>query len=320
MTLGAGDTGNAFSPDALPDSTDGFVLRAVPASWRPFVQLARLDRPIGWQLLLLPCWWSVALAGIGAGQNPNVGHLALFLIGAVAMRGAGSTYNDILDRHIDAGVERTRGRPLPSGRVGVGAAKVFLVAQALVGAAVLFSFNFFTICLGLGSLAIVAIYPFMKRITSWPQLVLGFAFAYGGLMGWAAAFGSLGAAPVLLYACAICWTIGYDTIYAMQDARDDAIIGVRSTARLFGGRAREGVGVFYLGAVLFGSASVVFAGGGVLAHLGVCAFALHLYRQLRSIATDDPALALRLFRSNRDAGLLLFGGLSLEAILIHAAI
>jgi 4-hydroxybenzoate polyprenyltransferase len=301
--------------DALPDSIDNSILRAAPKSWRPFIQLARLDRPIGWQLLLLPCWWSSALAGIAAGQAPNVAHLALFMIGAIAMRGAGSTYNDIIDRHIDAGVERTRGRPLPSGRVSVRAAKVFLVAQAVVGALVLFSFNFFTIILGLGSLAIVAIYPFMKRVTSWPQLVLGFAFAYGGLMGWAAAFGSLAIAPALLYASAICWTIGYDTIYALQDARDDAIIGVRSTARLFGGRAREGVSAFYLGAILCATAAVVLSGGGIAAQAGVCAFALHLFRQTRAITLGDPATALRLFRSNRNAGLLLFAGLSLDAIM-----
>jgi len=301
--------------DALPDSVHGFFLSRAPAGWRPFIQLARIDRPIGWQLLLAPCWWSAALAGIAAGHAPNAAHLLVFLVGAIAMRGAGSTYNDIVDRDIDAGVERTRGRPLPSGRVAVGAAKAFLAAEAAVGALALFALNWFAIALGIGSLAIVAVYPFMKRITSWPQLVLGFAFAYGALMGWAAAFGSLAAAPLCLYAAAICWTIGYDTVYAMQDARDDAVMGVRSTARLFGGRVREGVGAFYLAAAAFASAAVFLAGGGLPAWLGLGAFSLHLIWQLASIRSNDPARALMLFRANRDAGLLFFAGLSIDAVL-----
>ena len=299
---------------ALPDSIDNVILRRTPPSWRPYVQLARLDRPIGWQLLLLPCWWSSALAGIAAGRPPDVAHLVLFLVGAVAMRGAGSTYNDIVDRHIDAGVERTRGRPLPSGRVTVRRAKAFLAAQAVVGALVLACFNPFAIALGLGSLAIVAVYPFMKRVTSWPQVVLGFAFAYGGLMGWAALFASLAPPALWLYAAAICWTIGYDTIYAMQDARDDAIVGVRSTARLFGARAKEGVGLFYAGAVLCAGLAVATAGGGAMAIAGVAAFAAHLAWQVIVVAPGNPAQALRLFRANRDAGLLLFAGLTLGAI------
>ncbi len=312
MSLGAGQSGGSRPVDALPDSVDGFVLRLAPNGWRPFVQLARLDRPIGWQLLLAPCWWSAALAGVATGRGPDWGHVALFLVGAIAMRGAGSTYNDIVDRDIDAGVERTRGRPLPSGRASVRAAKVFLIAQTLVGALTLLAFNWFAVALGVASLGIVAIYPFMKRVTSWPQLVLGFAFAYGALMGWAAAFGSLAPAPVWLYAAAICWTIGYDTIYAMQDARDDAIVGVRSTARLFGGRVREGVGAFYVAAVAFSAVAAWLAGGGYVAFMGVAAFASHLAWQLTSVRGGDPALALRLFRSNWDAGLLLFAGLALD--------
>ena len=306
---------NAPAPATLPDSIDNALLRRAPPAWRPYIQLARLDRPIGWQLLLLPCWWSSALAGVAAGRAPNLAHLALFLIGAVAMRGAGSTYNDIVDRHIDAGVERTRGRPLPSGRVSVSAAKRFLVAQAVVGALVLASFNWFAVALGLGSLAIVAIYPFMKRVTSWPQLVLGFAFAYGALMGWAGAFAALAAPALWLYASAIFWTIGYDTIYAMQDARDDAIVGVRSTARLFGARAREGVGLFYAGAVACAVAAAWLAGGRVWAFIGVTAFAAHLAWQVAAIRAGDPRRALALFRANRDAGLLLFAGLALDACL-----
>ncbi len=314
MTLNTQAPGAAPRPDALPDSIDHPLLRRAPAAWWPFIQLARLDRPIGWQLLLAPCWWSSALAGVALRQPPNPLHLLLFLIGAVAMRGAGSTYNDIVDRRIDAGVERTRHRPLPSGRVGVRAAKAFLVAQAAIGALVLFSLNTFSIGLGLCSLAIVAIYPFMKRITSWPQLVLGFAFAYGGLMGWAAAFGSLSWAAALLYAAAICWTIGYDTIYAMQDARDDAIVGVRSTARLFGAHAREGVAIFYMAAVVCAGIATALAGGGLIAFAGVVAFAAHLGWQIATIRPDDVGRALRLFRANRDAGLLLFAGLALDAL------
>ncbi len=298
--------------DRLPDSVHSVALQLAPPSWQPFLQLARFDRPIGWQLLLAPCWWSAALAGVARGGGPNLVHLALFVVGAIAMRGAGSTYNDIVDRQIDAGVERTRNRPLPSGRISVRSAKGWLVAQALVGAAVLFSFNGFTIGLGLASLAIVGVYPFMKRITSWPQAVLGLAFAYGGLMGWAASFGGLSSAALAIYAAAIAWTMGYDTIYALQDARDDAIVGVRSTARLFGGRVRQAVGWLYLVAVGFAALAVRLAGGGTWAMLGVAAFAAHLAWQTWRVRPGDAGLALRLFRSNRDAGLLLFAGLAIE--------
>ena len=299
----------------LPDSVQSRILARTPAAWLPYVQLARLDRPIGWWLLLLPCWWSSALAGVATHHGPDPRHLALFLIGAIAMRGAGSTYNDIVDREIDAGVERTRNRPLPSGRVSVRNAKLFMLAQAGVGALVLVSLNGFSILLGLASLLIVAAYPFMKRITSWPQAVLGLAFAYGGLMGWAAAMGALAWPAVLIYAAAIAWTIAYDTIYALQDARDDAVIGVRSTARLFGGQVRLGVALFYGAAVIFATAAVVLAGGGALALAGVAAFALHLAWQVALIDAAVPARALRLFRSNRDAGLVLFAGLALQGLL-----
>ncbi len=299
------------APD-LPDSIKSSLLAHAPASWRPFIQLARLDRPIGWQLLLLPCWWSAALAGIANGRGPDISHLILFLIGAVAMRGAGSTYNDIVDREIDAGVERTRNRPLPSKRVTVRAAKIFMLAQASIGGLVLLSFNLYSIILGLCSLMIVAAYPFMKRITFWPQAVLGLAFAYGGLMGWACAMGSLSLPAVLIYGAAIAWTIAYDTIYALQDARDDAIVGVRSTARLFAGRVRLGVSLFYAGAVALAAWAVMLVGGGMAAWLGVAAFAAHLIWQVRMIDPASPPRALMLFRSNRDAGLILFAGLALQ--------
>ena len=178
------------------------------------------------------------------------------------MRGAGSTYNDILDRKLDAGVERTRGRPLPTGRVSVRAAAAFLVAQSLVGLMVLVNFNPFSIGLGIVSLGVVAIYPLMKRVTSWPQAVLGLAFSWGALMGWSATFASLALPPVLLYLSAFCWTIGYDTIYAMQDARDDAIVGIRSTARLFGENTQLGVGIFYAAAAGLALLAILLAGGG----------------------------------------------------------
>jgi 4-hydroxybenzoate polyprenyltransferase len=298
-------------PDASPAS---IVLALTPPAALPFVQLARLDRPIGWQLLLAPCWQAAALAGIAHRAGPDLVDLALFLIGAIAMRGAGSTYNDILDRKLDAGVERTRGRPLPSGRVSLRAAAAFLICEALVGLAVLLCFNRFAIVLGLGSLAIVAVYPLMKRVTAWPQAVLGLAFSWGALMGWAAVYGALAAPALLLYASAFCWTIGYDTIYALQDARDDAIVGIRSTARLFGAQVRRGVALFYLGAVLLAELAVFSAGGRIIAQLGMCGYCLHLAWQLRRIDGATPAMALRLFRSNRDAGLILFAGLALDGL------
>jgi 4-hydroxybenzoate polyprenyltransferase len=296
-------------PDAAPAS---LILKLTPDFALPFVQLARLDRPAGWQLLLAPCWQATALAGLALHIGPNLWHLALFLVGAIVMRGAGCTYNDILDRKLDAGVERTRNRPLPSGRVSVRAAGLFLVAQALIGLAVLINFNRFSIWLGVASLAIVAIYPLMKRVTSWPQAVLGLAFSWGALMGWSATFASLALAPVLLYLSAFAWTIGYDTIYALQDTRDDAIVGIRSTARLFGANARFGVGLFYAAAALLALAAILLVGGGWIALSGWLAYAAHLAWQLSKVDAADPATALKLFRSNRDAGFVLFVGIALQ--------
>lgn len=303
-------------PDAVGDS---LALRLAPPSWRPFLQLARIDRPIGWWLLLLPCWQSSALASISAGAPPHWRDLILFLIGAVAMRGAGSTYNDIVDRDIDAQVERTRGRPLASGRVSIRAATILLLGQCLVGLAILLSFNRFSILLGVSSLGFVAAYPFMKRVTAWPQAVLGAAFAWGALMGWAAAFGSLAAAPILLYAGAICWTIGYDTTYALQDVEDDAIVGIGSTARFFGARVREAVAGFYAASVLCTAAALLSADAGGLALAGLAGFAAHLGWQIYNLGRGGQpevgrADALTLFRSNRNAGLILFVGLLAEAL------
>jgi len=263
-------------------------------------------------LLLAPCWQGTALAGLALNRGPDLKHLALFLVGAIAMRGAGSTYNDILDRRLDAGVERTRGRPLPSGRVSVKAATLFLAAQALIGLAVLIAFNPFSIALGVASLAVVAAYPLMKRVTSWPQAALGLAFSWGALMGWSAIFASLALPSVLLYFSALAWTIGYDTIYALQDKRDDAIVGIRSTARLFGANVKLGVGLFYAAAAALALAAILSAGGGWIAVIGWLAYGAHLLRQLSRLADADAATALTLFRSNRDAGLLLFAGMAVE--------
>src|SRR6266478_3408604 len=230
----------------VADSTGTWVDRLAPLWGRPYLRLARLDRPIGSWLLLIPCWWSAGLAAIAAHERgPRLTHLVLFFVGAFAMRGAGCTWNDIVDRDLDRSVERTRSRPIPSGQVSVFGAATFLVLQALVGLAVLLAFNVFTIALGVASLAIAAVYPFMKRITYWPQIVLGLAFSWVALMGWAGWFGRLDAPAYLLYAGAIAWVIGYDTIYAHQDREDDALVGVKSTALLFGPRTKPMLVLFY---------------------------------------------------------------------------
>lgn len=306
---GRGDP--ALAPVA--DSTGNWVDRGAPLWARPYLRLMRADRPIGSWLLLLPCWWSAALAAVAAGAWPDVKLLALFGIGAVVMRGAGCTWNDIIDRNVDAQVARTRSRPIPSGQVSVAQAFVFAVLLSLIGLAILLQFNAFAIATGAASLVIVALYPFAKRVTFWPQFVLGLAFSWGALMGWAAVFGRLDLPAYLLYAGSILWVIGYDTIYAHQDREDDAIIGVRSTARLFGLETKTALTILYTGATALITASVVLAGGGILALMGVVAFSLHLVWQVRRLDVNDPALCLALFRSNRDAGLLLFAGLMAEA-------
>jgi len=299
----------------VADSTGNWVDTLAPALLRPYLRLARADRPIGSWLLLIPCWWSAALAAVAAGRPyPDPWHLALFFIGAFAMRGAGCTWNDILDRDLDAKVARTRSRPIPSGQVSVRAAAVFLVVQALIGLAVLLQFNRFAVITGIVSLAIVAVYPLMKRFVSWPQIVLGLAFSWGALMGWAALFARLDAAAYLLYAGSIAWVIGYDTIYAHQDREDDALIGVKSTALLFGARTRPALMICYsLAVVLIGLAGAT-AGAGAIFAVGMVAFGVHLGWQIRRIDIDDPDLCLRLFKSNRDAGLILFAALVGDAL------
>ncbi len=313
------DRPGTIRPDdntSLPDARPGnWVDTHAPAQWRPYLRLARIERPIGSWLLLLPCWWSSALAASAAGLAPNLWHLMLFLVGAVAMRGAGTTYNDIVDRDLDAQVARTRNRPLPAGQVGTKQAVFFLLGLCVLGLAVLMQFNRETILLGFGSLAIVAAYPFAKRVTSMPQLVLGFAFAWGGLMGWSAIFGQLDAPAFLIYAAAIAWTVGYDTIYALQDIEDDSVVGIKSSARLFGARVREGVGACYALAALLLAGALATAQTGPAAWVGLALFVVHLAWQVKAIDPADGQLALRLFKSNREAGLLLFAGIAADALL-----
>jgi 4-hydroxybenzoate polyprenyltransferase len=299
----------------IPDAVRGhWADRLLPFGWRPYARLARLERPIGWWLLLLPTWWSSALATDMLGRLPNLWHLVLFLIGAIAMRGAGCTYNDIVDRDLDARVERTRTRPIPAGQVTLRQARIFLGVQLLVGLIVLLQFNWFTVVLGAASLVVVAIYPFLKRVTDWPQLGLGLAFSWGALIGWSATTGSLALPPLLLYAGGILWTIGYDTIYAHQDKEDDALIGVRSTARLFGDNTRVAVTRFFAGAMALFVLSFVFAHAGIAAFAGLALGAVHMLWQMRTLRIDDPDNCLMLFRSNRDFGLILFAGLVIDSL------
>ena len=298
----------------VADATGNWVDGLAPPFARPYLRLARLDRPIGSWLLLMPCWWSVGLAGMRVEQFPSLWHVVLFFIGAFAMRGAGCTWNDLVDRNLDRLVERTRSRPIPSGQVTVAEATAFMVAQALIGFLVLIQFNRFTVFTGLASLLVVAIYPFMKRITYWPQIVLGLAFSYGSLMGWPAAFGQLDWPAIVLYAGSISWVIGYDTIYAHQDREDDLLIGIKSTALLFGENTRPMLAGFYCGAVVLIGIAGLTAGGGLIFVLGLIAFAAHLAWQVVRLDINDSAHCLKLFKSNRDAGLILFGAMLLEAV------
>jgi 4-hydroxybenzoate polyprenyltransferase len=293
-----------------PASTDfsdiaigNWLERLLPPRFVPYSRLARLDRPIGWWLLLLPCWWSVALAPRAAD------HLWLFLlfwVGAVVMRGAGCTFNDIIDREIDAKVERTRRRPLPSGQVSVREAVIFMAAQLAVGAIVLFSLNQQAIMLGLAVLVIVGTYPFMKRLTFYPQLFLGLSFNWGALVGWAASTGTLALPAILLYLAGIAWTLGYDTIYAHQDARDDVAAGVKSMALRFGARSRVWVAGFYTASVVALVAALSTAGTSGLSYLVLSLAAGHFAWQVTSWRPESPPDCLAKFRSNRIAGLLVF--------------
>jgi 4-hydroxybenzoate polyprenyltransferase len=300
----------------VADATGNWVDTRAPTWSRPYLRLSRFDRPIGSWLLLMPCWWSAALA---AGVAHDIRQLPLvillFFVGAFVMRGAGCTWNDITDRDLDARVERTRSRPIPAGQVSVTQALAFLVVQALIGLIVLLQFNRVAVATGIASLIIVAIYPFMKRITWWPQVVLGLAFSWGALMGFAVILGQVNLTALVLYAGSISWVIAYDTIYAHQDAEDDALIGIKSTARLFGARTHRALIVFYGLAVVLIGAALVLAGARWSAWIGLAAFAGHLVWQIKRLDISDPALCLRIFKSNRDAGLLLFAGLLVDAVI-----
>ena len=297
------------------DIPEGSWIDRLPGGLGAYARLARLDRPIGTWLLLFPCWWSMALAGPGRETALGLaGFAALFAVGSSVMRGAGCTYNDIVDRDIDAKVARTRGRPIPSGAVSVRSAWAFLGAELLVGLAILIVFNRFTIVLGIASLALVFTYPFMKRITYWPQAWLGLTFNWGALLGFAAVAGELRAEAVLLYAAGFFWTLGYDTIYAHQDKADDLLVGVKSLALRLGTATIPWLIAFY------GAAAALMAAAGYSAGLGwayypVLGLALgQLLWQALGVAVDDPRDCLAKFHSNR-----LFGWLVLAALVAGQA-
>ena len=297
------ETSDNFATD-IPRKN--WIDRFAPSNTRPYLRLARADRPIGSWLLLLPCWWSVAMA---TPVWPDVKMLALFAIGALVMRGAGCTINDIVDRKIDAQVLRTASRPIASGEVSVFKALVFLGLQLLLGLVVLLQFNTFAVMLGVGSLVLIALYPFMKRITYWPQLFLGFTFNWGALLGWAAVTGTLAPPAVILYAAGIFWTLGYDTIYAHQDKEDDILIGVKSTALKFGAATKPWMFGFYgATAGLMGWAGFL-AGLGWPFYLSLGVGALHLVWQIKSLDITDPKNCLSRFKSNRDFGLIVLAGI-----------
>ena len=292
------------------------VDRFAPAALHPYLRLARADRPIGFFLLALPCFWSVSLAARSVGEAyPDVWLLFLFAAGAVVMRAAGCVYNDLIDRDLDAKVARTRSRPLPSGAISPRAATLFMLLLCLIGLLVLLSFNGTTIGLGLGVIPIVALYPFVKRFSHWPQAVLGLAFNWGALIGWTAVLGRLDWPALVLYAGAVAWTIGYDTIYAHQDREDDGLIGLKSTALKFGRATKPWLAALYFAAWLAITAAGLMAHAGTAFLLGMLAAALQLVWQVKTLDIDDPENCLRRFRSNRDFGLIV-----LAAILIDMAL
>lgn len=287
---------------------------------RPYGHLARFDRPIGAWLLLFPCWWSQALAEVSIGRTyPNPWYLALFAIGAFVMRGAGCTHNDIIDREYDKSVARTASRPIPSGRVTVLQAFLFAVALCLIGFIVLLQFNSFTVLLGIASLALVAGYPFAKRYTHWAQLMLGLTFKWGALVGWAAVTGSLGWPAIWLYIGAIAWTVGYDTLYAHQDKEDDAILGLKSTALLFGDKTDVWVGGLYTFAWLCWITAVLMVGGSIVVMTALACVLGQMAWQVATLDIRNPANCLERFRSNRWVGWLFFLGLVAEMLLVNVA-
>jgi len=287
-----------------------WIDKAAPVGFRPYLRLARLDRPIGTWLLLLPCWWGLALAG---GNSSHWTVYVLFGLGALIMRGAGCTVNDLADRDFDGKVARTRTRPIASGQISVLQGILFLAGQLLIGLFVLLQFNVFSIYLGVASLVLVAIYPFMKRITYWPQLFLGLAFNWGALMGWAVLRSDLSLAPVLLYLSGIFWTLGYDTIYAHQDKDDDALIGIKSSALKLRDKTQIGVAIFYSLSVLLLLAAGYTAQLSWAFYVGMAGAAVHLIWQIISVEINDAGNCLMRFKSNRD-----FGAIVLIAILLGA--
>jgi len=333
-------------PDGpLPDASRNWVDAHAPDALKPWLKLGRFDRPIGIWLLLLPGWQGIALAHARYGETPGWYAVWLFVgfgLGACLMRAAGCAFNDIVDRDIDAKVSRTALRPIPSGRISVKQAWAFVIGCSLISLLILLTLNLPAILLGVGSLALVAAYPFMKRITWWPQAWLGLTFNWGALMGFAAAVtvaaaGFLARAAVdtgvpagaalepiwgfsdalpalLLYGGGVFWTLGYDTIYALQDIEDDAMVGVKSSARRLGSAAGRGVAIFY-GLTVLGAVGAGWAAGlGPLFYAGVAAYAAHLVWQVRSLRLDNATLALKLFKSNREAGFILLGAIALGAV------
>jgi 4-hydroxybenzoate polyprenyltransferase len=287
---------------ALPDTELHGFLRFVPKHLLPFALLARFDRPIGWWLLFWPCAWGVLLSG-GAAQHWRL--ILWMLLGSIAMRGAGCVYNDIVDRKLDAQVERTRNRPVASGAVSLKAAWAWLGLLCLLGLIVLLQLRLEAQMAAVASLALVAAYPFMKRITWWPQAWLGLVFSWGALVGWIAVTGMVALPMLLLYAGTICWVIGYDTIYALQDREDDALIGIRSSALKLGGNVRAGLTAFYTLALAFWMSAIWFMRSDVLALVAVLPVAAHLSWQVVTLEADDSIDPLTKFRSNRFAGLLM---------------
>lgn len=284
------------------------IIKNLPNSWRPYALLMRLDRPIGWWLLLLPGWWGIALAAGGVDSMSGYQYylLVLFLIGAIVMRGAGCVVNDLWDRDLDAQVERTMGRPLASGEVKIWQAAIQLFILCFLGLIVLVQTSALTIWLGLGSTLLIVAYPYMKRITWWPQAFLGLTFNFGALMGWSSVTGSLGWEALLLYVGAFFWTLGYDTVYAHQDKEDDQMIGIKSTALLFGDRSKKMVGLCYAVSWLLISIAAFAAGASVLS-LGLLVLpGLHMVLQILTWDMDSQPSSLKTFKSNQICGLLFF--------------
>ena len=298
-------------PGSVADAPVGnWVDRLAPAVAKPYLRLARADRPIGTWLLLWPCWWSLALASGTVGYAyPSLWYLMLFAVGAWVMRGAGCTYNDIVDRDYDGSVARTALRPIPSGQVSVKQAAAFMVGLSLIGLLVLVQFNRFTIVLGISSLVLIAIYPFMKRFTYWPQVMLGLTFKWGALVGWAAVTGGLALPALLLYAGCVLWTVGYDTIYAHQDKEDDLALGLKSTALRLGAATHRWLVGFYAGAWVLWALAFHFAGVGLIGFTMLAMAALQMAWQVTTLDVGNADNCLRRFRSNRDLGWMVFAGL-----------